>query len=176
MLTERKKRFCHEYLIDYNVMRAMMRTGYAKSTASQNGYALLRDTEVQAYLATLAKASAEKINLTPEMVLDGLRQLAFANLPSFYKWSEEKKKYVIKSLDELTPDQKAAVSEYKPGEYVKLYSREGALDKLAKHFKLYTDIDATVNNLYLLPPVTYNGFEIKFNVGKPAPKVSTKSD
>lgn len=174
-LTEQMKLFCREYIVDHCPVRAMVRAGYSKKNANSNAYKLMRKPQVIEHLAEVAKEASDKNDLTPEKVLKEITRIAFSDVTSFYKYSTAKKKYVLKSLDELTADQKAAISEYKPGEYIKLHSKDSALDKLGKHFKLYTDIDATVNNLFLLPTMRLDGAEVVFKVGKPAPKVITKS-
>lgn len=169
-LTEQQRNFCREYLKDYSPARAMLRAGYAKSTAYKNAHTLMNNPEVAACLAKMAAKVAEKAELTAERVLEEMRRIAFSDLTSYYKWSPSKKKYVLKALDELTTEQKACISEYKPGEFIRLHSKDGALDKLGKHFKLYTDIDATVHNFVIMPELRIGGKEVIFEVGKPAPK------
>ena len=53
---------------------------------------------------------------------------------------------------------------------MKLYDKTSALDKLAKHFKLYTDLEAGVTNFVIMPTLKKNGVEVVFNVGRPAPE------
>lgn len=173
-LTEQQKNFCREYLKDFSAAAAATRSGYAPSTA-HNGFKLLKIPQIAAYLAKLMKKHTGNQQLSAEAVLSEIKHLAFSDHISFYKWHEEKKKYVLKSPEELTPEQRAAVAEYRPGHYYKLYSKDAALDKLAKYFKLYSEIDATVTNFVLMPSVKYGGKELIFEVGKPAPKVPGKN-
>lgn len=49
-LTERQKKFCDEYLIDYNATQAAIRAGYNKKTAYSQGQRLLKNVEVKAYI------------------------------------------------------------------------------------------------------------------------------
>lgn len=170
MLTEQQKNFCREYLKDFTVVAAMKRSGYNKSTAMANGYKLLNNPEITAHIKEMMTRHIEKQDLSAEAVLSEIKKLAFSDHISFYKWHEVKQKYVLKAPEELTQEQRAAVAEYKPGEFYKLYSKDAALDKLAKYFKLYSEIDATVTNFVLMPSVKYGGKEIVFEVGKPATK------
>lgn len=175
MTPDRERAACREYLIDFNVSAAMKRAGYSPLTANKTGYLFLRKPTVQKYLSELMKKSSEKLELTADAVLSEIKRLAFSDHISFYKWSEKKNKYVLKAPEELTSAQRAAVAEYKPGEFYKLYSKDAALDKLAKYFKLYSEIDATVTNFVLMPSVKYAGKELVFEVGKPAQKTAGKN-
>lgn len=173
MLTEQQKAFCREYLVDFKVEPAMVRAGYAKSTATQNGYLLMRKPEVAFYLKQLMDKQQEKVGLSAEMVLEELRRLAVSNIADYYKWHPKKKKFVLKPLDELTREQTAAIAKYEPGESYTLYNKDGALDKLAKYFKLYSEVDAVVTNFQLMPEVKLGGKVLEFRVGKPAQKRPT---
>lgn len=174
-LTEQQKNFCREYLTDFTVVSAMKRSGYAVKTAEKQGYLILKNPEIAAYIKELMDNHKAKLDLTAEAVLFEIKKLAFSDHIGFYKWSDKKKKYVLKAPEELTADQRAAVSEYKPGEYYKLYSKDAALDKLAKYFKLYSEIDATVTNFVMMPTMKYGGKEVVFEVGRPAPKTPGKN-
>lgn len=61
-MTEKKKRFAEEYLIDSNATQAAIRAGYSERTAYSIGQRLLKDVEVKDYIdAALARLQAEKI-------------------------------------------------------------------------------------------------------------------
>ena len=49
-LTDRKKRFVEEYLVDMNGAEAARRAGYSEKGASQAAYRLLHEPAVQAAL------------------------------------------------------------------------------------------------------------------------------
>lgn len=170
MLTEQQKHFCREYIKDFHIAKAYRRAGYSARSAHGNSFRLMKNPEVAEYLGKLTKECMERQELSADMVLSEIRKLAFTDLRAYYKWSEVKRKYVLKTLEELTPEQSAAIAEYRPGEHYKLYSKDAALDKLAKYFKLYSEIDATVTNFVLMPAVTYGGKEVIFEVGKPTTK------
>ena len=50
-LTDKQKRFCEEYLIDLNATQAAIRAGYSPKTAEQTASRLLRNVNVQEYIA-----------------------------------------------------------------------------------------------------------------------------
>lgn len=167
MLSDKRKNFYREYAKDFKIKAAMLRAGYAESTAGQNGWKFLEDPEGAAYLKVLMGKAAAKQELTAERVVEELRRLAMSDIAGFYKWSEKKKKYVLKALEELTPEQTAAISKYEPGKGYTLWSKDSALDKLGKYFKLYSEIPALVQNYVMMPTVKIGGKEHVFEVGKP---------
>jgi phage terminase small subunit len=170
-LSERQRRFCEEYLVDYSPVKAMIRAGYAFKTANRNSGEFMKNPFIQEYLGKRARKQSEKIALTAERVLEEISRLAFSNIADFYKQDPKTKKFVLKDISELTPAQQACIAEYSPGKPIKLYNKDSALDKLGKHFKLYTDIDAVVHNLVVMPSLRISGKEVVFEVGKPAPKI-----
>lgn len=66
---------------------------------------------------------------------------------------------VIEDLAEIAHEKKLYKTEH----------RISALDKLGKHFKLFTDLIETTHTFNQLPAVKVNGKEIELNVGKPRP-------
>ena len=54
-LTEKQKRFCHEYLKDSNATQAAIRAGYSERTAKEGGYENLTKPHVADYLKSLQK-------------------------------------------------------------------------------------------------------------------------
>lgn len=175
MLTEQQKLACREYLIDLNWAQAMIRAGYSPKHANKNGWQVMRNPEVAFYLKELLDERLGNQKLTAERVIEELRRLALSDIKAYYKWSKKKKKYVLKALDELTPEQSAAIAKYEPGKGYTLYNKDGALDKLAKYFKLYSEIDQTITNFVLMPEMKLNGVPMVFDIGEPAPKRDKKS-
>lgn len=167
MLTERQKAACREYLIDFNWTAAMQRAGYTKTTANKTGWELFRNPDVAFYLKQLIEKQQSKQELTADMVLEEMRRLGLSNIADYYKWSEKKKKYVLKPLSELTRAQTAAIAKYEPGEGYTLYNKDSALDKLGRYFKMYTEIGTVVQNYVMMPTVKIGGKEHIFQVGKP---------
>lgn len=49
-LTQKRKRFADEYLIDLNATQAAIRAGYSEKTAYSQGQRLLKDVEVKKYI------------------------------------------------------------------------------------------------------------------------------
>lgn len=169
-ITEIEKRICHEYLIDNNKLQACVRAGFTDRDARGHAYRIFERPRVIAYLKPLLQQLHAKTQVSAERVLEEMGRIAFANLADFYK--PKGKTMVPKELHELTPAQQACLAEYIPGKHIKLHSKDGALDKLGKHFKLYTDLEAGITQFVVMPVLKISGMEAIFNVGLPAPKIA----
>ena len=80
-MTERQKRFCDEYLIDLNATRAY-KAAYPSvkkdETAAQAGSRMLRNVNVQEYIAERQRDRQERTEITQDMVVRELRDIAMA--------------------------------------------------------------------------------------------------
>lgn len=159
-------------MVDHCQYKAAMRAGYSKHSATGVSGRTFKLPQVQAKIAELTRNLSEKVALSAERIIEEMRRIGLSNVADYYK--RKGKTWVLKGLDEMTLEQQAAISEYSPGKFIKLYDKGGALDKLGKHFKLYTDIDGAVANLFVLPELLLRGKPVVFNVGKPAPKINAK--
>ena len=156
---------------DYNQKAAAIRAGYSPKTAATQACMILNRPEVKKYLNKLIEEQEFKCEVDAQRVVTELARLAFYDIGTFYKRNEDNK-LVPKELDELTPDQRAAIQEYDPetGTF-KLFSKDPALDKLGKYTKLYSEIDPQITtNFVIMPLVRIGGKEVEFNVGRPSPK------
>lgn len=75
MLNDRKTLFVKEYLVDLNVGDAAERAGYSKKTADQAGCRLMRDPEVAKAIQKEMDKRAEKVGVTAETVLNGIKRV-----------------------------------------------------------------------------------------------------
>jgi len=78
-LTQKQKRFCEEYLVDFNATQAVIRAKYTKRSASSMGYENLKKPEIRTYISELVKARKLKTQVTADRVLEELAKIAFAN-------------------------------------------------------------------------------------------------
>lgn len=80
-MTERQKRFADEYLIDLNATRAY-KAAYPSvkkdESARKAGSRLLTFVDVAAYIAERQKARQERTEITQDMVVRELRDIALA--------------------------------------------------------------------------------------------------
>lgn len=105
-LTAKQKRFCEEYVIDWNATRAAKMAGYSEATAYSIGNENLKKPEIQAYIEHIQKDLAKLCGVSAAMIINEAKKLAFTNLSDFKEdWMTEK------DFDKLTSEQKAALSE-----------------------------------------------------------------
>jgi len=67
-LSDKQKRFCEEYLIDFNATQAAIRAGYSKKTARQQGSRLLSNVDIQEYLKEIRGVLKERSLVTAESI------------------------------------------------------------------------------------------------------------
>jgi phage terminase small subunit len=144
-LTPKQKKFCDEYLIDFNATQAYMRAGYAvkdDTVAAQNASRLLRNAKVIKYIAQRKKARMKRIEVSQDKVIAELAKIAFANTTDYVQIETKgkSKKVIIKDTSALDDEQLAAISNIKEGPNgieVKLHMH--GLGELDKFDKLYID-------------------------------------
>lgn len=99
-LTAKQKRFCEEYVIDWNATRAAIAAGYSEKTAYSTGHENLKKPEIEAYIQEVKYKLEELSGISALRNLKELAKLAYSNISDLRK-----------DWDELTEDQKAAISE-----------------------------------------------------------------
>jgi phage terminase small subunit len=165
-LTEKQKKFCHEYLVDLNASAAYKRAGYqgdtnaVKSSASK----LLANPNVQSEIRRLQGLVAKKTNITVEKTLNTLAAIAFTPLTEVLE-VRNGSVYLMDS-EEWSPEAKIAVetvSKGREGIRIKMHSKTDALGKIMQHLGMMNDINLA------LKTVTAAGFEVK-NVSEEAMK------
>ena len=173
-MTAKQQRFCDEYLIDLNATQAAIRAGYAEKRAAEQAYQLLQKTTVQEYIQKRKADRVQRTEITQDMVLRELANIAFSNAADYAAVVEkdveltQENGTVMKLYDQdgnpvryktvepvltsdLTEDQKRALSVIKKGRdgfEVKPYDKVKALELLGKHLGMWTDkleVDADMN-------------------------------
>ena len=147
-LSAKQHLFCDEYLIDRNATAAALRAGYSESTAS-GGY-LMVIPKIKWYIEERTQATAQKLRVNHEMILDELCKIAFGNIGNFFGADG-----ALKPMHEVDVDDKAAlwslsVSDAGSGTRdtrapadglsttkLRMYNKLSALDKIAKHIGFY---------------------------------------
>lgn len=75
-LTSKQEQFCREYLIDLNAKQAAIRTGYSEKTAEVQGSRLLSNAKVASRVAELKSERVQRVEITADYVLSGLKEVA----------------------------------------------------------------------------------------------------
>ena len=145
MMTEKKERFCREYIIDLNGFQAMLRAGYSKTTAAKQLARLLSEPEVTARIAELKQESTQRLEITADRVLQEIARIAFLDPARVFDEDG-----TIKPITEMDEDTRRAIGSLEVTQFgqdgigilskVKLIDKKGGLEMLAKHLKLLTQV------------------------------------
>lgn len=166
-LTEKRKLFADEYLIDLNASRAY-RVAYPRvkdgDVAAAAASRLLKIKDVSEYISVRMQERSERTEITQDQVLNELANIAFADATNYAKIVEKDATVQIdgkifpllddkgnvvkyrtvepKLTDELTDDQKKAIAVIKKGRdgfEIKPYDKLKALELLGKHLGMFAD-------------------------------------
>ena len=133
--------FAQEYVVDLNATRAAVRAGYTAKNAAVTASKLLRNVNVEYWIAEAQELKARRRDITNDRVLEEMRRLAFAQTTDMVTLKDGF--VVIKDTTSLTTEQKSAISQIrqkKDGEIeVKFYDKQKALDSLAKYLGIFSD-------------------------------------
>lgn len=155
-LSERQKKFCDEYLLDFNGTQAAVRAGYSKKSAKEQGSRLLTKINVQQYLNTKKQKAAAKFEISHERTLQEIGKIAYSNIKSLFNEDGS-----LKKISDMTDEEACLLSSVEVDEIisekkkigetrkVKLWDKTKGLEMLAKHFKIYSDAPVTNTNIKL---------------------------
>ena len=105
-LTDKQKRFCEEYVVDWNASRAALAAGYSENTAQVIGSENLKKPIIKEYIEHIQKDLAKLANVSALRNILELKKIAYTNLSDFKDgWMTER------DFDSLTEEQKGALSE-----------------------------------------------------------------
>ena len=148
----RYTRFAREYLKDLNGKQAAIRAGYSPRTAETQASNLLSIPKVAQLVAEGQAKALASLDLSAARVLEEIRRVSFSNMKDY--WIGKGKRRRLKPIEELTEEQAACLgslevviknAEAGDGKTdkvhkFKLWDKVRALEMLAKHFKLLTDL------------------------------------
>lgn len=137
--------FLEEYVKDRNCRAAARRAGFGAKWAKTASYGFLADNKpyVVWYEALLAQASAKRIAIELEPVLEEIAKIAFANEHDYLVTEWKKGKAVVrrKRLEELTREQMVAIKVKRVDGVLDydLRDKEGRLVDLGKHLGAFNE-------------------------------------
>ena len=79
-LTDKQKKFCDEYLTDFNATQAAIRAGYSEKTANRIASENLSKPDIQNYIAELKKDSQKRSEIKRGEVIQELKKIGFADI------------------------------------------------------------------------------------------------
>jgi phage terminase small subunit len=75
-LTPRQRRFCEEYILDFNGSAAAVRAGYSVNSVDKQAYTLLHHKGVSAYIDHLTRSKEAKVmSVNPDYLLQRLSDI-----------------------------------------------------------------------------------------------------
>jgi phage terminase small subunit len=150
-LTEKQKKFCEEYLVDFNQGAAYLRAGYkcSDNSARTNASRMLTNDNIQAYLTSIRNKAGSSTAVTLERTLQELAYVAYGRVTDVLSFSDNGMS--VKNSDTLPDEVVAAIASVdmteSGGEYptikksVKLHNKVAALALLAKFFGIDSDFN-----------------------------------
>jgi len=141
-LSKKQLIFCKEYLVCMNATEAATKAGYSQKSAYSQGVRLLKDARIKQYIDKRLMDRAEKLDITPNRILEELGHIAFFNISSIFDGMSLKEidslpenvtRAIgsVKSKTEKSGDGFAEVTEVKSNDKLK------ALEMLMKHLGMY---------------------------------------
>ena len=163
-LSNKQKKFCEEYIIDFNGTQAAIRAGYSEKTANPISAQNLAKLSIQSYVQELMKQREKRTEITADMVVKELAKVAFLSIDEFLDNSGE-----VKALNDLSDNAKGALSSYSvkrvnlgEGEFIdvpifKMHDKIKSLELLGKHLGLFEKAIVTTdeNNQQKVLKVVY---------------------
>lgn len=149
-LNIKQEQFCREYIIDLNATQAAIRAGYSENSAGKIGHELWKKPEIQARIQELQYERSQRTQITADRVLTELARIGFSDIRKMFA-DGDRMKPVSQLCDDMAPAVSAieVVTKTLPTsdgdaevEYVhkvKLWDKNSALDKIAKHLGMLVD-------------------------------------
>lgn len=150
-LSPKEQVFVRQFLATGNATRSAVAAGYAPASAGVTGSKMLRKAKVRAELEKLRAELMAKLEISAERVLQGLAELAFFDPRKFFRPDGSMKP--ITELDDQTVHALAGMDVEKLFKHfgkgqaeevgtitkIRLADRGLNLERLGRHFKLFTD-------------------------------------
>lgn len=143
-ISEKHRRFCEEYIKDFNAAAAARRAGYTKGSADRAiGHLILQREEVQAYLDELLKGVRDRNQLEVDIIVQELKSIAFSDIGNYYDSNNN-----LLPANDIEAGARLALEQYhndtvptihgtKKLQRIKLASKLDAIEKLMRYLGAY---------------------------------------
>lgn len=85
-ITPKQRRFCLEYLVDFNATKAAERAGYSKNRSKEIGYQLLHKTTLQKEIDKLVHKIEEKTEIEIQEIVRQLNEIRNFDIKDILTW------------------------------------------------------------------------------------------
>jgi phage terminase small subunit len=128
-LTPKEKRFCEEYVVDFNGAAAARKAGYSSSRIRQTAYDLLRKSNIREEIRRLQNQLSDKAFELRERLLAELVAVGLANIEDYLVFGPDA--VILKDSANISREVLAAISEVTQTETI-----NGTQIKLKLHDKI----------------------------------------
>ncbi len=183
-LSHQEKRFCYEYIVDYNQTAAYIRAGYSTnySTASVNSHKKINEPKIKDFIEFLTAERNARTSVTGDKVIEELAKIAFFNPRNIKQTTYNKEtgemSSRLKDLSEMSPEDSAVISEITERQIhrdndagitvidrkYKFHSKSHALEQLGKHTGIYEKDNSQKQVAQVVISLPSNGKESTKNV------------
>lgn len=140
--------------MDLNATQAAIRAGYSEKSAARIAVELLNKTQVSTELQRVMKNREKRLEITQDMVLQELANIAFSNGSDFVQVSGGS--VIVRDTQDI-PTEKlsaiASVKETKGGIEVKTYDKVRALELVGRHLGMFEGKPPQVSETNLLDAI-----------------------
>lgn len=106
-LSKKQLIFCKEYLVCMNATESAIKAGYSQKSAYSQGVRLLKDARIKQYVDKRLMDRAEKLDITPNRILEELGHIAFFDISSIFNGM------TLKEIDSLPENVTRAIGSVK---------------------------------------------------------------
>jgi phage terminase small subunit len=147
-LTPKEKKFCHEYIIDWNAARSARVAGYSEKTAKEIGCMNLTKVNIQQYIDFIKHDYEAECGISKTRQIKEYSKIAYSSIAHLHNtWIElkdfenltDEQKESIESIDTKTEQKSVYDTESQSKEMIdvkyvkiKLYSKIAALERIDK--------------------------------------------
>ena len=132
-LNDKQRRWCEEYVNNFNSKLAAKKAGYSVKTAATIGWKLRQNPDVCLYLAWLKLKVSYKAWVRPEDIVDQYARIAFADITDFV---EVKGGRLTLADSEMMDGQLVkSVKKGRDGVAIEMYDKMQALARLERFFE-----------------------------------------
>lgn len=159
MLTDQRRRFVDEYLVDLDSTAAALRAGYSRRSAKQLGSRIRNEPEVAAAIDAAIARRAKRTEITQDRVVKELAKIGFADIRKAVKWqanvigmTEDEdgterlavtNQVQLIDSDAIDDDTAAAIAsigqDSRGGLKINFHDKQGALVSLGRHLGMFKD-------------------------------------